>query len=111
MFPLDEADFVGGKYQLHFENGSVSGAIDCIDIEIIDDYIKEGNESFLAVLSPGGDEAVHLVNHYADVYIIDDDCMLVLSGFSQHPTSDLLKSCRGECDSVTGEPSWYSKRE
>jgi hypothetical protein len=86
---MNEADFVGGKYQLHFENGSVSGAIDCIDIEIIDDNIKEGNESFLVVLSPGGDEAVHLVNHYADVYIIDDDCMLVLSGFSQHPMSDL----------------------
>ena len=56
----------------------MSGAYECINISIVDDYIKEENESFLAVLSPGGDEAVHLASHYADVYIIDDDCMYPL---------------------------------
>ena len=104
---LDETDFLGSKYPVLFDSTSVPGTVECIDLEIIDDYVKEDNESFVAVLSPKGDEAVHLLNHYAYVYIIDDDRTLTVSEESGNFT---LISCRGECNSVTGESSWYSLR-
>ena len=72
---LDGTDYLGYKYQLTFANTSTNGSVECLYLEIFDDNIKEENETFLAVLSPGGDEAVHLLNHYAEVHIHDDDSM------------------------------------
>ena len=88
---IDETDFLGSKYPVLFGSTSVPGTVECIDLEIIDDYVKEDNESFVAVLSPRGDEAVHLLNHYAYVYIIDDDRMLTISVESGNFTLNVLQ--------------------
>ena len=108
ILSLDETDFLGSKYPVLFGSTSVPGTVECIDLEIIDDYVKEDNESFVAVLSPKGDEAVHLMNHYAYVYIIDNDRMSAISEESVVISHSM--SCRGECNSVTGESNWYSLR-
>ena len=81
-------DLLGSECQLHFESDSVSGVVECIEIVIIDDDLKEDNESFLIFLSPGRDKAVHLVNSHADVHIIDDDCMLLSGGLTCQMISD-----------------------
>ena len=81
-------DLLGSKYQLHFESDSVSGVVECIEIVIIDDDLKEDNESFLIFLSPGRDKAVHLVNSHVEVHIIDDDCMLLSGGLTCPTISD-----------------------
>ena len=72
---IDGSDFFSNTNELKFENGSISGTVECTNLEIIDDTIKEGNESFALVFCPGGDEAVHLQDHSATVHIIDDDRM------------------------------------
>ena len=69
----DYTDYEGRVCRLTFESGSMSGAVDCVDIEIIDDDYKEQNESFVFALCAGGDPSVHINNFYADVYIIDKD--------------------------------------
>ena len=69
----DYTDYEGRVCRLTFESGSMSGAVDCVDIEIIDDDYKEENESFVFALCAGGDPSVHIDNFYADVYIIDED--------------------------------------
>ena len=71
----DGTDYVGQKCQLTFEQTSISGVRQCVVIEIIDDRYKEENETLAFVLSAGGDEAVHIVAHDADVEIIDNDSM------------------------------------
>ena len=73
---VDGFDYDGRKEQLSFASGSASGAFECVDIEIIEDRIKERNETFVFSLSAGGDEAVHIIDHYATVHILDDDSTL-----------------------------------
>ena len=45
----------------------------CVYIDIIDDEYKEDNETFVFALCAGGDDAVHIDDFYAPVYIYDDD--------------------------------------
>ena len=72
----DGTDYYGSTCRLTFESGSMDGAAECVDIDIIDDDYKEENESFIFAICAGGDPSVHIDDFYADVYIIDDDCEL-----------------------------------
>ena len=72
-YSSDYTDYEGRMCRLTFESGSMSGAVDCVDIEIFDDDYKEENESFVFALCAGGDPSVHIDKLYADVYIIDED--------------------------------------
>ena len=47
----------------------------CTIVPIVDDEVKEEDESFLFVISPGGDGAIVLEETSTDVYILDDDGM------------------------------------
>lgn len=51
------------------------GNTSCTEIDIINDNVKESNESFVFALCAGGDESVHIDDFYADVYILNEDSM------------------------------------
>lgn len=59
--------------ELHFGPGSVQGDLECVDISLIDDYVKEVNESFTFAICPIRDEDAHIANFCAEVEIEDDD--------------------------------------
>ena len=75
LHTTDETDYESGTGYLKFEAGSSSGAVVCTIVTVVDDEVKEEKESFLFVISPGGDGAIVLEEASTDVYILDDDGM------------------------------------
>ena len=71
----DGTDYKARVCQLTFDSGSTAGDTSCVDIVIIDDDVKEANESFIFALCAGGDDDVHIDDFHADVHIWDDDSM------------------------------------
>ena len=76
LYYIDETDYVGRTSELPFASGSVAGNTSCTEIDIVDDYAKESNESFIFAIYAEEDYAVHIYTFYSDIYIFDDDSML-----------------------------------
>ena len=73
VLAADGTDYEDGANSVTFDAGSSSGSEECVNVTMIDDNVKEENESFLFVISPGGDGAVVLGISSADVLVTDDD--------------------------------------
>ena len=56
-----------------FEGGSSSGSVQCATVPIVNDEVKEDNESFTFAISAGGDGDIVLGRTRTEVYIVDDD--------------------------------------
>ena len=70
---LAGTDYIGITGDLIFAPGSAQGDFECVYIPLIDDYVKELNESFTFAICPIRDEDVHITNFCAEVEIVDDD--------------------------------------
>ena len=69
---MANADFLPGELTLSFAEGSIDGAVQCVNISIIDDLALEGNETFAASLTVTSD-VVTLGNSHTLITITDDD--------------------------------------
>ena len=58
-----------------FEGGSSSGSVQCATVPIVNDEVKEDNESFTFAISAGGDGDIVLGRTRTEVYIVDDNGM------------------------------------
>ena len=76
-FPCDTdgTDYESSEGYLMFEEVSNSGSVQCATVPIVNDEVKEDNESFIFVISAGGDSDVVLEKSSTDVSIIDNDGM------------------------------------
>ena len=72
MLTLDETDYIRIEGSLTFEANSSSGTLECTSVPIVDDELKEENESFIFVIS-SSDDAVRLDVTTTDIHITDDD--------------------------------------
>ena len=74
---IDESDYGSTSGELTFEAsfGDLSGVGDseCVDIVIVNNYIKEYDESFVFAICSGGDDDVEICEREANVLIDDED--------------------------------------
>ena len=71
----DGTDYESSEGYLVFEGGSSSGSVQCATVPIVNDEVKEDNESFTFAISAGGDGDIVLGRTRTEVYIVDDDGM------------------------------------
>ena len=69
----DGTDYESSEGYLIFEEGSSSGSVQCATVPIVNDEVKEDNESFTFAISAGGDGDIVLGRTRTEVYIVDDD--------------------------------------
>ena len=74
---IDESDYESSSGELTFEasfgNLSEVGDSECVDVVIVNNDIKEYNESFVFAICSGGDDDVEICEREANVLIIDED--------------------------------------
>ena len=73
LFLLAETDYYEAVGELHFEPGSMQGDLECVDVLLNDDCVKELNESFTFAICPIRDEDVYVEQFLSKVTIVDDD--------------------------------------
>ena len=74
MPALGGVDYFLTPTELTFQDGSPQGAIECVDVQIIDDETVENSETFYIELSTN-DSNVQLLSYYQrrGYYIYDSD--------------------------------------